>query len=174
MMSIHIEPLRGRDVTVNTVDALNRLLEQLMTEPRNLTALDLLRIVDCPTTTVLLARHGVRIVGTVTLVVPVQLAAGKVWAEDLVVESQYRNQGIAQQLMEEVIKLAEGAAARKVYATSSRVPSQKLVESIGFKVRQSLLFELRLPTRCAHEIRGIPHARHDGCGGVAAVSGGRA
>ena len=53
------------------------------------------------------------------------------WAEELVVDDQYRKQGIGRALMENILKLAQQKKARQIKLTST-AGAKGLYESLGF------------------------------------------
>ncbi len=134
-----------RQSSPSVVAMLNRLLKQLSTDPPQLTEKALEDILRSETRVYVAVDDG-WIVGTASLVPVQQLMGSKCWIEDVVVDAQYRGQGLGRKLMEFVI------ADAPVYTTSINLVSsvergnaRQLYRSLGFEQRQkSDLFRLRL------------------------------
>lgn len=121
-------------VTANEAAALAQLLGQLSTTA----AFDEGRIqatIDCPSTELLVARLGARIVGMATFV-SVPLPTG--WrghVEDVVVDQAARGRGIARHLLETMTAMAVDRGLRTLDLTSrpARESALRLYESVGFR-----------------------------------------
>ncbi|MEV6110150.1 GNAT family N-acetyltransferase [Streptomyces sp. NPDC051940] len=139
-MDIHVEI--AREASDELVDAFARLLPQLSStaEPLDREAVE--RMVACDANTVLVARAGDAIVGTLTLVLLPLPAGLRGRVEDVVVDSAARGQGVAGLLTEEALRIAREAGARTVDLTSrpDRAAANRLYERLGFQVRQSTVY----------------------------------
>jgi ribosomal protein S18 acetylase RimI-like enzyme len=129
-------------VTGEVVDAFARLIPQLSRSAAPPGQAELEAIAASPADTVLLARSGGVIVGTMTLVmfpIPTGLRA---WIEDVVVDEAARGQGIAETMMREALSIASEAGARTVDLTSraSRAAAGRLYERLGFAIRETRLY----------------------------------
>jgi len=136
-VTVRVEVLH--EVTDEAVEAFGHLLPQLSRSapPLDRAALD--RIVGSAATTLLIARSGEQIVGTLSLVmfrIPTGLRA---WIEDVIVDTAARGQGIGQALTMAALRLAEEAGARTVDLTSrpSREAAGRLYERAGFQSRET-------------------------------------
>ena len=103
-------------------------------------------MVDSPVTTLLVARSGAAIVGTLTLVIfriPTGLRA---WIEDVVVDQAHRGKGIAEALTRAALERARAAGARTVDLTSrpSRAAANRLYQKIGFAQRETNAYRYSL------------------------------
>ncbi|HTT50189.1 MAG TPA: GNAT family N-acetyltransferase [Streptosporangiaceae bacterium] len=139
-MAVRIEVLH--EVTDDLVEAFARLLPQLSRSAPPLDRAALTGIVSSAATTLLVARSGDQIVGTLSLVmfrIPTGLRA---WIEDVIVDQGARGQGIGVALTEEALRLAEAAGARTVDLTSrpSREAAGRLYERAGFRSRETRAF----------------------------------
>ncbi|MDA8290209.1 MAG: GNAT family N-acetyltransferase [Actinomycetota bacterium] len=126
-------------------DALARLLPQLSSSTPPDVA-DLARITSAPGTTLLVARSGGEIVGSLTLVV-VSIPTGvRALVEDVVVDEGERGRGIGRSLVEHAIAVARGSGARTVDLTSrpSRAAANRLYESTGFVRRETNVWRFDL------------------------------
>jgi ribosomal protein S18 acetylase RimI-like enzyme len=135
------------EVTDEVVEAFARLVPQLSatTVPPDRAALD--RIASSPAATLLIARVGGQIVGTLTLVVFPIPTGLRAWIEDVVVDESARGQGIGEALSLEALKLARAAGARTVDLTSrpSRAAAGRLYEKVGFHLRETRVYRYRVP-----------------------------
>ncbi|MBF6059203.1 GNAT family N-acetyltransferase [Nocardia terpenica] len=139
-MAVDIEALTGVDEEI--VEAFDRLLPQLSRSAERLDREALARLVSAESTTVLVARSGGRIVGTLTLVM-FRLPSGlRARIEDVVVDSDARGRGIGAALTTEAMARAAAAGARTVDLTSraSRVAANRLYERLGFQSRESQVY----------------------------------
>jgi ribosomal protein S18 acetylase RimI-like enzyme len=134
-------------VTGEVVEAFGRLLPQLSASARPLEADDLAEIASAQANSLLIARVGGEIVGTLTLVI-FQIPTGvRAWIEDVVVDQeargkQFGGKRVGEALTSEAIRIAREAGARTVDLTTrpSRVAAGKLYERLGFKQRDSRVY----------------------------------
>jgi ribosomal protein S18 acetylase RimI-like enzyme len=136
-VTVRVEVLH--EVTDEVVEAFGRLLPQLSRSAPPLDRAALGRIVGSAATTLLVARSGDQIVGTLSLVmfpIPTGLRA---WIEDVIVDAAARGQGIGEALTMAALRLAEEAGARTVDLTSrpSREAAGRLYERVGFQSRET-------------------------------------
>jgi ribosomal protein S18 acetylase RimI-like enzyme len=129
-------------VTGEVVEAFGRLIPQLSRSAAPPGQAELDAIIGSPSNTVLLARSGGAITGTMTLVmfsIPTGLRA---WIEDVVVDGAARGQGTGEAMMREALRLAREAGAKSVDLTSrpDRAAAGRLYERLGFAVRESRLY----------------------------------
>nr|WTB31907.1 GNAT family N-acetyltransferase [Streptomyces sp. NBC_00830] len=139
-MSVEVEIVR--EASREVVDAFGRLLPQLSSAAGllDLEAID--RVVRCETNTVLVARDGGEIVGTLTLVVFPVLTGVRARIEDVVVDVSARGKGVAATLTQRALDLAREAGARTVDLTSrpDREAANRLYERLGFRARGSTVY----------------------------------
>lgn len=139
-MSVLIEVVQRADEEL--IAALNKLIPQLSgtTAPLDLTTLT--KIVNCASTGLLVARIDGLIVGTLTFVLYTLPTGARARIEDVVVDEQIRNKGVATALVEEAIRLAREGGARTIDLTSrpTRIAANHLYEKLGFQVRNSTIF----------------------------------
>jgi ribosomal protein S18 acetylase RimI-like enzyme len=135
------------EVTDEVVAAFGRLLPQLSSSAPPLDAKALSAIVSAESSTVLVARVGGRILGTLTLVTFRIPTGVRAWIEDVVVDEaargkEYGGKRVGEALTAEAIKIADGAGARTVDLTTrpSRVAAGKLYERLGFVQRDSRVY----------------------------------
>ncbi|MBO0833094.1 MAG: GNAT family N-acetyltransferase [Actinobacteria bacterium] len=139
-MAITIEELN--EVTGNVVDAFSQLIPQLSGSAKPPDTSAIRALVASPAVTVLIAKSGDQIVGTLTLVTFPIPTGYRAWIEDVVVDGSARGQGVGLLLTEEALKRAREAGARTVDLTTrpSRVAAGNLYERAGFQQRDTRVY----------------------------------
>ncbi len=139
-MPITIEELR--EVTDDVVDAFARLLPQLSSSARPLDAAAIKDVVSSPAVTVLLAKTGDTIIGSLSLVLFRIPTGVRAWVEDVVVDAAAGRQGTGTALVQAAIERARAAGARSVDLTTrpSRVAAGNLYERVGFQQRETRVY----------------------------------
>lgn len=118
------------------VRALGALLPHLSSaRPPDLA--ELRRAIRSDATTLLFARIDGTIVGTLSLVVFAVPTGKRAWIEDVVVDPEFRERGVAQALVSEAVRRAGAASCRTVDLTSrpDRQAANRLYERLGFERR---------------------------------------
>jgi ribosomal protein S18 acetylase RimI-like enzyme len=143
-MDVEIEVLA--EVTDEVVDAFVRLLPQLSAAAGPVDRAGLDRVVTGAAGTVLVARSGGDIVGTLTLVVVSLLTGVRAHIEDVVVDEAARGHGIGAALTGAAIELARQRGARSVELTSrpSRAAANRLYQRLGFQLRDTNVYRYPL------------------------------
>jgi ribosomal protein S18 acetylase RimI-like enzyme len=132
-------------VSPELVDAFSALLPQLSsTSPPS--ASELAELVDSPATSLLVARDGDAIVGTLTLAVFRIPTGVRAWIEDVVVDEAARGRGVGEALTLHAVELARAAGARSVELTSrpTREAANRLYRRLGFEPRETNVLRLTL------------------------------
>jgi ribosomal protein S18 acetylase RimI-like enzyme len=145
-VAIAIEELS--EVTDEVVEAFARLLPQLSTSAAPLDATAIRDVVASPAVTVLIARSGETIIGTLSLVVFRIPTGVRAWIEDVIVDSAAGRQGVGTALVREAVERAQKAGARSVDLTTraSRVAAGNLYERVGFTQRETRVYRYTPPT----------------------------
>jgi ribosomal protein S18 acetylase RimI-like enzyme len=132
------------EVTVDLVEAFERLTPQLSSSSPAPSAEVLAEIIASPATALFLARDGSEgaILGSLTLAlfrIPTGLRA---WIEDVVVDESARGQGVGMALNEAALDRARQAGARTVDLTSrpSREAANRLYRRLGFVERETNVY----------------------------------
>ncbi|HEX3925991.1 MAG TPA: GNAT family N-acetyltransferase [Streptosporangiaceae bacterium] len=143
-MTVQVEVL-GK-VTDELVEAFARLLPQLSRSAPRLGPDELDAVVSHEANTVLVARSGGTITGTLTLVMFPLPTGLRAWVEDVVVDEAARGQGTGEALTHEALRIAREAGARTVDLTSrpARAAAGRLYERLGFTIRESRLYRYPL------------------------------
>lgn len=132
-------------VSDDLVTAIASLLPQLSSasppSPAELSA-----IVDSPATSLLVARDGEAVVGTLTLAVFRIPTGVRAWIEDVVVDGAARGRGVGEALTLEALAIARAAGARSVELTSrpTREAANRLYRRLGFEERETNVLRLTL------------------------------
>jgi ribosomal protein S18 acetylase RimI-like enzyme len=128
------------------VEAFGRLLPQLSGSAPVLDQAALAAIVSAPAVSVLVARSGGTISGTLTLAIFPIPTGLRAWIEDVVVDDAARGQGVGAALTREALRIAKAAGARTVDLTSrpSRVAAGRLYERLGFQARDTRMYRYAL------------------------------
>ncbi|QUQ65756.1 GNAT family N-acetyltransferase [Kutzneria sp. CA-103260] len=139
-MSLSIEVVT--DVTDEVLSAFSRLLPQLSSTAKPLDHAALARTVSCETNTVLVARDGSEIVGSLTLVMFPLPTGLRAWVEDVVVDHSARGRGVGAALTAEAVRLARSGGARTLDLTTrpSREAANRLYVREGFQLRESQVY----------------------------------
>lgn len=143
-MGIQIEI--ASTVTDELVSAFERLIPQLSSSSPPPTREHLEHIVGSDSCSLLIARDGQQIVGSLTLVVfPIPTGA-RAWIEDVVVDSTARGKGVGEALNREALRIAMERGAVTVDLTSrpSREAANRLYQRIGFEKRDTNVYRFDL------------------------------
>lgn len=138
---------RVRTVDDDVVAALNRLLPQLTSDPRALTARALTEIIEAPGTALFVARVNGGVVGSVTVVAYGVPSGTRAWVEDVVVDAAARGAGVGEALVRAALAEAGALGARTVDLTSSppREAAIRLYHRVGFRRRETSVFRYAPP-----------------------------
>jgi len=133
-------------VSDELVEAFARLLPQLSRSAPRLGPDELDAVVSHQANTVLVARSGGTVTGTLTLVMFPLPTGLRAWIEDVVVDEAARGQGTGEALTHEALRIAREAGARTVDLTSrpAREAAGRLYERLGFTIRESRLYRYPL------------------------------
>lgn len=134
------------EVTPELTDAFARLIPQLSSSSPLPDAAVLQAIIDHDACTLLVARDGDTILGSLTLVVFPTPTGVRAWIEDVVVDSEARGRGVGESLNQAALALAKRLGARTVDLTSrpSREAANRLYARIGFQQRTTNVYRYDL------------------------------
>ena len=136
-------------VTLEVLDAFQRLIPQLTKYSPPPTPDDLIKMIEAPHTIIFLARYPDRdgdIVGTATLATFRTPTGVHGWIEDVVVDQNFRSKGIGKALTEVCLQKAREMGLREVNLSSnpSRAAANKLYQSMGFTRRETNVYRYPL------------------------------
>jgi ribosomal protein S18 acetylase RimI-like enzyme len=141
-MNIDVSECRTADDALAA--AVAKLLPQFSSSSTPPTAAHLARIVESPSTTLLLARDADtgEIAGMLTLLVFTVPSAVRAQIHDVVVDATARGHGIAEKLVRHALELAKEAGAKNVDLTSrpSREAANRLYPRVGFRRHETNLY----------------------------------
>ena len=139
---VDIEIVRAVDDEL--VEAWRRLLPQLSRSASTVSAAHLDEIVGSDATSLLIARVGGAIVGSLTLAVFPLPTGRRAWIEDVVVDADARGHGVGEALTRAAVEQAAALGARTVDLTSrpSRTAAHRLYQKVGFVVRETSVYRL--------------------------------
>ncbi|MGL1886160.1 MAG: GNAT family N-acetyltransferase [Reichenbachiella sp.] len=121
----------------------NHLLHQLSVDSTLLDEKGLKNIVENDTTMLFVVKQDGKLNAMLTLVISKAPSGVKTWIEDVVVDSQFRGQGLAKKMINEAIFQAKLVGAKSVNLTSrpSRLGANKLYQKMGFEQRQTNVYK---------------------------------
>jgi ribosomal protein S18 acetylase RimI-like enzyme len=131
---MQIEPVSR--ITDELLDALTRLIPQLKISTPRLTRDDLAALLSSEAVSLLTARSDAGIlVGMATLIVYRVPTGVRARIEDVVVDESVRGQGVAVELVERALEIAQSKGADGVALTSNprREAANRLYQKVGFK-----------------------------------------
>ena len=146
-MKIKYESLTKVDKSV--VKEMAALLEQLNPDFKPPVRLkEIKKVVDFPGSKLFVARNSKnKIIGMVTLIgYPQVEGLMKVWIEDLIVEKDYRRQGIGKKLLELAKTEAKNLGYKTIVFTSrsSRKEANTFYKNMGFTIKETNYYRLDL------------------------------
>jgi GNAT superfamily N-acetyltransferase len=144
---MHIEKVTG--ITEEIFNAVQRLIPLLGLHKPIPSWDDLTLLLNSGTSTLLVARFpdaDSPIAGMLTLALYRVPTGGRSIVEDLVVDTNYRNKGIAKALLLSAVEIAREAGANGVALTSNyqRVEANRLYLAIGFERRETNAYFYKL------------------------------
>jgi ribosomal protein S18 acetylase RimI-like enzyme len=137
------------EATDEILSALKKLIPQLGVNKPYPSQSELTALIESEASSLLIARYpneSGEIVGALTLAIYRVPTGVRSVVEDVVVDEQYRNKGIAKALMTRAIELAREAGASNVSLTSnpSREAANSLYRNMGFQQRETNLYIFHL------------------------------
>lgn len=130
-----------KNVTVELVQAFERLIPQLTSNATLLSMDDLKDIVESDGAVLFVAKDHC-IVGTLTLTINKVPTGTKVWIDDVVVDNEMRGKGIGEQLVLAALAFANKKGYKDVNLTTAakRVAAHRLYERLGFYKRDTSVY----------------------------------
>lgn len=137
-----------KEISDLEVVTFQNLISQLTPNYPPITKEVLKKLIHSNSTTLFIAKNKEgEIVGTLSMVRYKILTGLKFWMEDVVVDKNYRGQGIGEKLIEEAIKLATENGGKTIDLTSNmqRISAHRLYNKMGFDQRQTGVFRYTIP-----------------------------
>lgn len=128
---------------------IQELMNQLSTKPTQYPPLKLrtLELMAKDRNAILMVlRDKKRIIGMATLSIMNHIRGPVGYIDDVIVHSNYRGQGLGEKISREIITLAKKKKLRRIDLTSrpTRVEANKLYQKLGFELRETNPYELKL------------------------------
>ena len=139
-----MDATKFRDLKEEDAQEISELFKQLTDDANELSSTDL---IDDPGCHCRVIEHNGKVIGFGCLIIHQVPTKGKVArVEDVVVHIDHRGKGLGKSLMKELVQIARGKGVKHIDLTSnpSRVPARKLYESLGFKLRDTGAFRMKL------------------------------
>lgn len=140
-----IKTLRLEEISCKVLEAINRLLSQLVTSKSIiLSELQLKEIISSSSSEIFLMYRGHEIIGMFTIANYLTPTGRKYWLEDVVVDNRYRGQLLGKRMVEEAIRLVEERGKSTFMLTSKpvRVVANKLYSSLGFEKKETNVYKM--------------------------------
>lgn len=145
-MEIIIEQLKTFSPGINKV--FNDLLDQLSPGFKIFSDEDVKKIIAEPSNHLFVAKDfkDTKIVGMVMIVIVNTLLRRKALLEELVVDENYRENGIGKKLIDFAINQArkEGAVHLELTSNPKRIEANKLYQELGFEKRDTNVYRIEL------------------------------
>ncbi|MDA8140962.1 MAG: GNAT family N-acetyltransferase [Desulfobacteraceae bacterium] len=141
-----MEVVKITEYSPKVLSALNRLLPQLSDSARRVSEEDLRTILASGASHLYMAMESETFLGALTLVIFDIPTGRRARIEDVVVDSQARDQGIGQKLIAHAVQAASGFGARSIDLTSNsgRTAANALYLKMGFEQKQTNAYRMFL------------------------------
>lgn len=143
-----VQQLTSKQVTKGALADINHLLKQLRKDDADPTGslTDLRSITKDKKYVMFVVKDNKRIVGMATLYIIQKVGKRTAVVEDVVVDSEYRGQGLGERLMHVLIAAARAKKINSLFLTSrpARVAAHKLYHKVGFQVKETTVFKMKL------------------------------
>ncbi|OGF25348.1 hypothetical protein A2331_03990 [Candidatus Falkowbacteria bacterium RIFOXYB2_FULL_34_18] len=136
--------MKFRKLQLKDEKDLLQLLPQLTNRQIILNAKELIRNKNCHS---IVIEHEKKVIGFGQIYVcptPVEGYFGII--ENIIVDKSFRKMGLGKKIMEKLIEIGKKNGAKKIDLTSnpSRIEARNLYESLGFQLRNTGIFRLKL------------------------------
>lgn len=127
-------------------DDINRLMRQLSPTSAPIDERGLKEIVDMPSTRLFVLRKGMLTVGMASIGTYQTPTGRKAWLEDVVVDEDFRGQGLGKMLVQKVIEHIgqEGNMTLMLTSRPQRLAANSLYRSIGFERKETNVYRMKL------------------------------
>ena len=141
---IKIEQLEN--VTTKALEELNVLIPQVSRNGKALTYAYLVEMLKDNNAMLFLVKDGGKIIGMGTLVFYHTINGKRGDFEHIVIDENYRGQGLGEKLCKKLIEVAKEQKLGQLSLTSNndRVAAHKLYQKLGFEKRDTNVFRLKL------------------------------
>jgi len=129
-----------------TIDAqISQLYKQLGGEKKQIPLKEVLE--EGNHITLAYCEHNDQVVGIASMCAYHVISGKKGWIEDVVVDEQFRGQGIGRKLMEKLLEEGKKKKLTEIllFTEAHRIPAIKLYGDLGFKLKESRIYTLKMP-----------------------------
>ncbi|MFD2203219.1 GNAT family N-acetyltransferase [Shivajiella indica] len=90
--------------------------------------------------------HNGQVIGIASMCTYKVISGKKGWIEDVVVDEQYRNQGIGRKLMKKLLEEGKKKNLSEIllFTEAHRIPAIKLYSDLGFQLKESRIYTLKI------------------------------
>lgn len=133
-----------KTATPEICDAIRNLTKQIGKNYKELTNQDINDMLQSSCNHLIVASHKDTIIGMITVLIFRIPYVKKGYIDDLIVDENYRGQGLGKRLLDEALKIAKEKGVAYVDFTSrpSRLAGNSLYEKLGFKRRDTNIYRL--------------------------------
>ena len=137
---------RLQAVEPSTVARINSLLRQLSSQSPRASRGTLIAVLRNKEANVLLVLDGKKVIGMGTIIFIRTITGVHARIETVVIDQNYRSQGIGSKLVMRLIRIARQQRAKYIELTShaSRIAANRMYQKIGFQRRETNVYRLLL------------------------------
>ena len=135
-----------KNLTPKVETALKKLIPQLCPGCEIPTTKYFEEIISDVNSNLFIAEVEEEIIGVLILFINQMLTSKKAWIEDVIVDQDHRNKGVAKQLLNHAISYANQKGVSKIDLTSSpeKIAANHIYQKIGFKKRDTNVYRLEI------------------------------
>lgn len=146
-VSFYMEQVEIKEIVtldVKLVEAITKLLNQLVSSSIVFTEQNLKEIVDSGSSQLFLISVNKSIAGMLTLGHYVSPTGVKFWIEDVVIDSNYRGRSLGRKLIDFAINYVrkQGKATLMLTSKPVRVAANQLYQSAGFSIKKTNVYKM--------------------------------
>lgn len=129
---------------VKVVEAVNKLLMQLVSTPVTFSEEDMRKLLASPSSHLFLLYYEREIAGMLTLGTYMSPTGVKYWVEDVVVDNAYRGKSLGRKLIDYAINYVskQGKSTLMLTSKPARVAANRLYQSAGFQSKQTNVYKM--------------------------------
>jgi ribosomal protein S18 acetylase RimI-like enzyme len=127
-------------------ETIQRFLNQLTPEPMTFTESMFHELLASPHSHLFFLQQNEQIAGMLTVGIYYSPTGGKAWIEDVVVDENFRGQGLSKLLVSHAIEFVKSQHIPLLMLTSnpSRIAANKLYQSMGFERKETNVYRMIL------------------------------
>jgi ribosomal protein S18 acetylase RimI-like enzyme len=139
-----IDILKIQDLTPNRETLISNLFKQLGGEKEQTNLKEVLE--EENRITLAFCEDNNEVIGIASMCTYKVISGKKGWIEDVVVDEQYRGQGIGRKLMEKLLEEGKkkGLTEILLFTEDHRIPAIKLYSDLGFQLKESRIYTLKI------------------------------